>query len=160
MSARVATCVCLLGLTAVGVGWADEPELKLTKEEQLIVDLTNKARAEKDLPPLKPNVRLFKVARAHAANMAKHQEMNHVLDGKNTFDRLRAAGYKFAWAGENVAVTFHGLRPRAMFKGWMNSKVHHANIMRPGYTEIGIGIARSKKGDYYYAQEFGSRKAR
>lgn len=160
MRMRLVMCLSLLVFCVTITRAADEPKVKLTKDEQLIVDLTNKARAKEHLPPLKPNPILFQVARAHAANMAKQQQMAHVLDGKNTFDRLKAAGYKYGWAGENVAETFHGLRPRPMFNGWMKSKVHRENILRPQYTEIGIGIARSENGDYYYAQEFGSRKKR
>jgi len=148
----------------VGVCIAAEPEpkprLKLSKEEQLLVDLTNQARAKKHLPALKPNPILFKVARAHAANMAKLGEMKHTLNGKNPQQRIEAAGYDYGWSGENIAVSFGGVRPKPIFTGWMNSKIHHDNILRPQFTEIGIGIASNDKGDYYYAQEFGSPRER
>src|SRR5262245_24426929 len=80
-----------------------DDKLTLSKEEQQILDLTNKAREEAKLPPLKPNLTLFKVARAHSANMAAKEEMNHVLDGKTPPDRIKAAGYQYSWAGENIA---------------------------------------------------------
>src|SRR5438105_3825929 len=78
-------------------------DFKLSEDEQAIVDLTNKAREKEKLAALKPNPVLFKVARAHSANMAKQKKMEHVLDDKNPADRLKAAGYKYEWMGENVA---------------------------------------------------------
>jgi uncharacterized protein YkwD len=39
-------------------------------------------------------------------------------------------------------------------KGWMDSKGHRENILNPGFTEIGIGIARNDKGETYFTQEF------
>ncbi len=34
-----------------------------------------------------------------------------------------------------------GRRPRAIVKLWMNSPRHRADILRPAFTEIGIGVA-------------------
>src|SRR2546422_203152 len=45
----------------------------LSREEQTILDLTNQARKQAELPPLKPNAVLFGVARAHSTNMARKQ---------------------------------------------------------------------------------------
>src|SRR5438128_8340512 len=81
----------------------DKAEFKISEDEQTIVDLTNKARAKEKLSPLKPNEALFKAARAHSANMAKQQKMEHVLDDKNPSDRAKAAGYKYSFIGENNA---------------------------------------------------------
>ena len=55
--------------------------------------MTNKARAKEKLPPLKLNSVLTKVARAHSANMAKQEKMEHELDGKNPSQRIKEAGY-------------------------------------------------------------------
>ena len=37
----------------------------------------------------------------------------------------------------------------------MDSKAHREHILYPDFTEIGVGIARSDKGDVYYTQDFG-----
>src|SRR5438132_14077986 len=73
----------------------DKPEVKLTDEEQKILDMTNKERADAKLPPLKVNMTLVKVARAHSANMAKQGKMEHELDGKSPSQRLLDAGYDY-----------------------------------------------------------------
>ena len=98
---------CLPGLLLVALlVAADEkaPAPKpLTADEKTILELTNKARADKSLPPLTLDPKLTEAARAHSANMAKKEEMNHVLDGRNPADRVKEAGYKYAWSGENIA---------------------------------------------------------
>jgi uncharacterized protein YkwD len=131
------------------------PNPPLSADEKTILDLTNKAREEKSLPPLTVNPLLTKAARAHSANMAKQEKMDHVLDGKNPGDRVKEAGYKFSWAGENIAVG-ENVTVRQVFDGWMNSEHHRDNILKPEYREIGIGIAHNAKGEVYYTQVFGA----
>jgi uncharacterized protein YkwD len=126
----------------------------LLPEENTILELTNKARAEEKLAPLKLNATLTEVARAHSHNMADKGEMNHVLDGKNPAERIRAAGYKYSSCAENIAMGENVSLPE-IFEAWMKSKGHRENIMKPEFREIGIGIARDPKGRVYYTQEFG-----
>jgi uncharacterized protein YkwD len=133
-----------------------KPSVTLSNDEKTILELTNKARAEKNLPPLTVNPMLTAVARAHSANMAKKGEMNHVLDGKNPADRVKDAGYRYSWTGENIAMGENVTVPD-IFGGWMKSKAHRDNILKPEYQEIGIGIARNDKGEVYYTQEFGTK---
>jgi uncharacterized protein YkwD len=127
----------------------------LSADEKTILDLTNKAREEKSLPPLTLNPVLTKVARAHSANQAKQEKMAHVLDGKNPADRVKEAGYKYSWVGENVAKG-ENVTVRQVFDGWMNSEHHRDNILKADYREIGIGVARNAKGEVYYTQVFGA----
>jgi uncharacterized protein YkwD len=138
-----------------GADPTDQPAPKLTADEAKILELTNEAREKEKLEPLKLNPVLTEVARAHSANMAKKGEMNHVLDGKKPSDRVKAAGYDYAWVGENIAQT-DGEPPAGVFKHWMESPHHKENILREQFTEIGIGIARNDKGEIYYTQVFGS----
>src|SRR5262249_35730789 len=137
----------------------DQPKLKLSDDEQKILDLTNEARAEKKLPPLKPDEKLFEAARAHSANMAKQQKMEHVLDGKNPADSVKETGYKIASLGENVAWST-GEPIKKIFQMWMDSEHHRDNILKPEYEEIGIGIAANDKGETYYTQVFGTKLKR
>jgi uncharacterized protein YkwD len=134
---------------------ADAPEApQLSADEQKILDLTNAAREKEKLPALKLNQVLLKVARAHSANMARQGKMDHVLDGKKPHERVKDAGYDYSYMGENIAWTT-GDPPAVVFKGWMNSEHHRENILGEHYTEIGIGIARTDKGEVYYTQVFG-----
>jgi uncharacterized protein YkwD len=123
--------------------------------EAKLLELTNAERTKEELPPLKFNPLLGKVARAHSENMARHMKMEHKLDDKTPFDRLDAAGYDFMRAAENIAFGDEDAKLDMIMKMWMDSKGHRANIMNKDLTEIGIGIARGKDGFLYYTQVFG-----
>jgi uncharacterized protein YkwD len=135
---------------------ADEPKkekaFQMTDEEKQVLEMTNAERAKKDLPPLKANPTLIKVARLHSANMAKQGIMSHFLDGKSPAQRATAGGYDWTRIAENVANS-DGAPLKDIMEGWMNSKIHRENILRTGLEEIGIGIARNDK-EVYYTQLF------
>lgn len=134
-------------------------EQRLTAIEQRLLALTNEARQQAHLPLLRTSEVLQQVARAHSANMAKQEKLDHILDGKNPFQRLKEAGYRYRRAGENVATGSPDFTPEQVFAAWMKSPTHRENILHPEYTEIGIGVARSASGDLYYTQVFGKPRA-
>jgi uncharacterized protein YkwD len=134
---------------------AQEAPLKLAAEEKEVLELTNVERKNKDLGPLKLSPHLVQVARAHATNMAKQEKMEHKLDGKTPFDRLRDAGYRYARTGENIAAGDpEASTPPLVMKAWMESKNHRDNILQPDFTELGVGTARDRSGRIYYVQVF------
>jgi uncharacterized protein YkwD len=137
---------------------AEEPKekakFKLSMEEQRLLELTNAERKKEDLPPLVPNAVLFKVARGHSENMARQEKLAHELDGKTPYMRIKAAGYRYHYAGENVASGDVELED--VVKGWMASPGHRKNILGRNFTEIGLGLATSERGDVYYTQVFAS----
>jgi uncharacterized protein YkwD len=149
--------VLVLTVAAAAEEKKEQQAARLIEEEQKIYDLTNKAREKEKLPPLRLNGVLVKVARGHSANMAKQEKMAHELDGKNPSQRIKEAGYIASWGGENVGET-DGDTPEAIFKMWMESAAHKANILKDKYTEIGVGIARNAKGEVYYTQVFAAPK--
>jgi len=104
-------------------------ELKLTKEEQAVIDLTNAERKKAELPPLKVNAQLMVAARGHAENMAKQDKLAHELDEKKPADRVRAAGYNYGYVGENVA--WNQQNPAEVLESWMKSQGHKDSSSRP-----------------------------
>jgi uncharacterized protein YkwD len=130
-------------------------EFRMTAQENKLLELTNAERAKKDLPPLTANPLLFKIARAHSANMAKQSKMEHILDGKNPFQRVLEAGYDYQYTGENIADLHKSFSLEVLLKEWMNSEHHRENILNKNFTEIGLGIAAGKKDSVYYTQVFG-----
>jgi uncharacterized protein YkwD len=138
---------------------APKAKVKLSKDEQALFDLLNKARAKEKLPALKLNAVLCKVALEHSKNMAKHEKMAHRLDDKGVGDRVTAAGYDWKRLRENLARATGeedgpSPEPAEIHKGWMGSKGHRANILHDGVTEVGISMFRGKKGTFYYTQVF------
>ncbi len=140
----------LLLLLLGAARFAGGEPFRLTDEEQLLIDLTNQERAKEELRPLKAHPLLMQAAREHAANMARQQKMDHVLDGKEPRDRVRQVGYRFRYLGENVASGYRTLE--GVVRGWMGSEGHRANILRSEFTEIGVGVVRDSQGKPYYTQ--------
>jgi uncharacterized protein YkwD len=133
-----------------------KPAFKLSEDEEKMLELTNAERKQMELPPLKANKVLFELAREHSQNMAKQEKLDHELDCKTPFDRMKAAGYPFRRAGENIALSFGKPSMAEIVKQWMDSEGHRANILNEGFTEIGLGIAKNDKGELYFTQVFGT----
>jgi uncharacterized protein YkwD len=133
----------------------DPPKLKLSDEEKTLMDLVNAERAKEKLEALTPNPVLFRVARAHSANMARKGEMKHELDGKTPAQRVDDAGYDYRHMGENIAMSDGEVALEKIVQGWMDSKGHRENILDPRNVETGLGVARNDKGEIYFTQVFG-----
>ncbi len=131
-----------------------EEKFEVSQEEKEIIDLTNAERAKEKLPPLKPHPLLFRAARDHTKNMAKQEKMEHKLDGLEPHERTKKVGFKTAWVGENIAAG-EAFPPKEVIKAWMDSKAHRDNILDGNFVYIGVGAARSEKGEFYYTQVFG-----
>ena len=147
----------VFALHLIACAQADEkklPAFKLTTQERELLDLTNAERKKMDLPPLAPNPILTKVARAHSENMAKQEKLEHELDGKNPLDRVKEAKYEYRRMAENVAMSSGNPSMADIFKLWMDSPPHRANILKDGFTEIGLGVATNAKGETYCTQVF------
>jgi uncharacterized protein YkwD len=131
--------------------------LKLSAAEQKLVDLTNAERKKAKVAPLVPNIVLFKVARAHTANMVKQGKREHVLDGKDVLKRLDDAGYDWGLALENIATSKKSTLEEVM-EGWMKSKGHREAILNAKLKEIGVGLVEDGKGVTYYTQVFATER--
>lgn len=133
---------------------ADEPSdiAELSADETKLFELTNAERKKQKLAPLKLDAELLKLARAHAATMARLDQIGHDLEGKTFAKRMDAAKYAASRAGENVAA---GQRnPAETVRDWMQSPGHKANILQTDYTHFGLGLATSKSGKTYWTQIF------
>ncbi len=150
-SAPAAHASCVDETLAPGSdGWTTQ------RENAAVLCLTNEARTTRGLPALASEARLTQAAQGHADDMASRGYFNHTsLDGRSFADRIKGTGYTYATAGENIA---YGQRtPFEVVEAWMNSEGHCENILRPGYTEIGLGVAPSPRGPYW-VQDFGRRQ--
>jgi uncharacterized protein YkwD len=129
---------------------------ELSSEEKAIVTRTNQERSKAKLPPLKIQPQLCQAAQAHARNMAKLQQLEHVIEGQNAGDRVKKTGYPFADWGENIC---RGQKTAAeAVTDWMESPKHRTNILADNFTEIGVGIAVDARKRKYYVQVFGTPK--
>ncbi|MCP9495614.1 MAG: CvpA family protein [Pyrinomonadaceae bacterium MAG19_C2-C3] len=106
--------------------------------EAEMLEFVNEERLAAGLAPLEADSELTEVARRHSADMWARGYFAHVTpEGRSPFDRIQAANVRFLTAGENLA-----LAPtvRIAHTGLMNSPGHRANILRPQFGRVGIGI--------------------
>lgn len=109
-----------------------------TDLESRMLAMVNAERAGQKLAPLKPDPELAEVARAHSRDMFARGYFSHVTpEQRGPFDRMRAENVRFLAAGENLALA--PTLPRA-HQGLMNSPGHRANILRPQFGRVGIGV--------------------
>ncbi|MEU0027302.1 CAP domain-containing protein [Streptomyces sp. NPDC006335] len=127
----------------------------LARAAQEVVDLTNRERARAGLPALAVDPLLARAAQAYSTDMAARAFYSHTSpEGTQPWDRAAAAGSTRRSIGENIAC---GQRsPAEVVEGWMNSPGHRANILRPGFTHIGIGFAGGGPAGTYWTQLFGA----
>jgi uncharacterized protein YkwD len=126
----------------------------LTRTAGEVIALTNTERAAAGLPPLAADSPLTTAAQAHSADMVARAFYSHTSPGGGQpWDRAAAAGSRRCTIGENIAC---GQRsPAEVVRGWMNSPGHRANILKPDFTHIGIGLAGGGKAGTYWTQLFG-----
>ncbi len=133
--------------------------IKLNYKEERTLRLHNQKRRSRGLRTLCVHPKLTKAARAHSRSMIKKDYFAHGSVGS----RLKHHGYNWRVFGENIAGgTGSAASPRHIFKLWMNSSGHRANILDRRFREIGIGTAtgnyKGHKGYTMYTVDFGRRR--
>ena len=104
-----------------------------------VVRLTNQKRAEAGLTPLTYNQTLASAAYTKGRDMIDRDYWAHVApDGTQPWKFFSDFGYKYRYAGENLARDFSSAS--SAVDAWMNSPTHRDNILNPKYKEVGIGV--------------------
>lgn len=104
-----------------------------------VVRLTNQKRQEAGLSLLTYNSDLAGAAYTKGVDMIAKDYWAHVApDGTQPWKFFNDFGYKYKYAGENLARDF--TNPSSAVDAWMNSPTHRENILNPKYKEIGIGV--------------------
>jgi len=120
--------------------------------EAAMLEMVNKERLKNGLKPLRADPELVPVARAHSQDMFTRGYFAHVdLEGKNPFERMRAANIRFTAAGENLALA---QTVEIAHTNLMNSPGHRANILNPAFGRVGIGILDGGFYGLMISQEF------
>jgi hypothetical protein len=135
-------------------------QLLATVLPAVLVDLTNTNRTQNHVDPLTVNAGLQKAAQLKADDMAAKGYFSHTTpEGYAPWYWLDKVGYRYDYAGENLAVNF--FESADVEQAWMNSPEHRANIVKSNYTQIGIATATGTyqgKTAIFVVQFFGSPK--
>ncbi|QKY70140.1 hypothetical protein Len3610_11555 [Lentibacillus sp. CBA3610] len=123
--------------------------------EKEVVKLVNDEREKRDLEPLEMDNRLSSLARKKSQDMADNNYFSHTSPTYGSpFDMMEQFDFTFRLAGENIAA---GQRsPEQVVEGWMNSEGHRENILKEGFTHIGVGYVEADGLKYgtYWTQMF------
>lgn len=104
-----------------------------------VIELTNSERQKIGLQSLKEDQALDQAAYEKAKNMFAENYWAHFSpSGKDPWGFISGSGYKFAYAGENLARNFYD--SKEVIAAWMNSPTHKDNIINGHYQDIGIAV--------------------
>lgn len=147
-----------LGANLQAVWWQSSSWLVSTVLPAVVVDLTNTKRSQNQVAPLVRSTVLDKAAKLKAEHMAKQQYFAHFSpDGVSPWYWFDQVGYRYAHAGENLAI--HFTDSSEVVEAWMESPAHRQNIVGQQYQEIGVGTAKGKYEGYdtvFVVQLFGT----
>lgn len=126
---------------------------------QEILDLTNQLRQDKGLQTLELNTELELAGNIRAeetVELFSHTRPN----GQDPFtvltDDQEPPNYDYRYIGENLGMaTYHRTdeyMAQLIFDGWMNSQGHYDNIVKPEYSEMGVGVTFD--GEFLYITQF------
>lgn len=121
--------------------------------EQRLLELANHARAQVGANPLQFDESLLSAARAHAAEMARQQQLLHQFAGEPSLPHRLAASSALHLdrAGENIAVDSTADQAHQHL---MHSPPHRENLLDTGYNVAGFGVIRSGE-QLYVVEDFG-----
>jgi len=119
-----------------------------------VLALANEARAAEGLAPLARSGDMDAVALAWSTHLAAGGlDLAHNPDYSTQIPGgWSQAAENVGWMGpsgmvaEEVAAQIH--------ESWMASPGHHANLMNPAFTHIGIGVVTSPEHGWYLTQNF------
>jgi hypothetical protein len=101
--------------------------------------LSNAERAENGLSALSLNSKLNQAAYNKAQDMFADDYWAHTApDGTTPWSFIKAAGYEYTLAGENLAKNFN--TSAGVVNSWMNSSSHRANILGSTYKHAGYAV--------------------
>lgn len=132
--------------------------------------LVNRVREHYGLRPLRYNADLRRSAMGHSKDMVANRYFSHYgLNGSTVDGRVARSGYLAQasgfFIGENIGGGA-GRRfgsPIAVFRLWMHSPPHRANILDREFRDFGVGVARGYPGGggsdaATYTLDFGMRR--
>ena len=130
----------------------DTSQFEAHEFELEVLNIVNEEREKHQLPPLQYSEEVSVVARDKSLDMAMNGYFDHESPTFGSpFEMMEMYGVTYWMAGENIAKGH--LTPEHVMEGWMNSEGHRANILKDGFTHLGVGFI-DMNGTYYWTQMF------
>ena len=114
--------------------------VKADISSQELFILTNKERQDNGIAPLSFNEQLSDAAAKKADDMLEYDYWAHNSPtGKTPWVFIKSSGYKYVYAGENLARGF--TTPEDVIKAWMTSSAgHRENMLSSNYSDVGFAV--------------------
>lgn len=109
-----------------------------------VLEQTNQRRVDEGLQPLILDPTLSDAARRKASDMFTFDYWAHTNPhtGREPWYFFDAVGYRYQFAGENLARDFSTTSP--MVQAWMDSTSHRDNILSSRYVDTGIAVVNGQ----------------
>jgi uncharacterized protein YkwD len=122
---------------------AVKPQATLNDYENAVAALINSYRVASGLNAIAYEPTLTYIAKLRSADLMDRNYFSHYTpEGTTVFDLLKANGITSRLRGENLGQAMPaGIgSPEAFLNAWQNSPTHNANMLRAGYSYIGVGM--------------------
>lgn len=143
----------------LGATPAGPASIRRHAEETVWLEI-NRFRQAQGLKPLVLRAQLQQAAREHSLSMARYGYFGHKdMHGRTVRERLlERAVTDWRELGENIAKELGSATAALQVcQNWMNSPGHRRNIIRPAYSETGVGAAMDSDGNILFTQVFMAR---
>ena len=109
----------------------------LSRSELSLLRAVNATRASYHLAPFRVDSALVRAARSHTTDMVRSDYFAHGAFAA----RMHAFHVRGPAMGENLAWGSGSYgSPQSIVRMWLNSPPHRANLLRPGFRRIGLGV--------------------
>jgi uncharacterized protein YkwD len=158
VSGSIAGTGAASGLTLAAGACVAEQDWGVARDDlaQHVVQLVNRHRAEVGLRPLRLSPALTRSAEWKARHMAHFRYFGHSDPAppvsRTVFQRLAACGFGSS-GSENIAYGYRSAP--AVVRAWLASPGHRHNIETARWRYVGVGVASSRGGIKFWAQNFG-----
>lgn len=127
----------------VSINYPSVLGIKVDISSEELLSLTNQERQDAGVGALVFNEELSEAASRKADDMFTYDYWAHNSPtGKTPWVFIRASGYKYVYAGENLARGFTA--PKDVIKAWMASPDHRANMLSANYEDVGFAVKLGK----------------
>lgn len=131
----------ILLLLAFFLAPAGQAATTQTETERSLIAVVNDVRQAHNLRPLQVDAQLVKAARANSTRLLQ----SNVFEHGSFAERIALHGARGPSFGENLAWgTGRLASARSIVRAWMASPGHRANLLRPGWNRIGVGVLRGR----------------
>ena len=123
---------------------SDDPAAGAAVQARAITCLVNWARIQDRRGRLTQRPALRRAAVLKGERVASCVQFSHTPCGTSVTEAVRAAGYRYSSFGENLfAGPWGEVSARDVVKAWLQSPSHRANLLRPGFRDLGVAPTRA-----------------